>query len=224
MYFPFASMTFISFSMLSAFWPLSLPYSRLIDAVQPSFIRISYLPSFSLKGSMSVPFFIKSMICPFFLIVLLYYGQQIYGGLNDSIYNSTYRRRIFPDREPSDPACLVAYTFCITSGSRRYWISSAIVGWAFRSAPGYQVLSLPLSEKKMSPKDRPVLYISNHRSFYDIILTYARVPRACGYISKKSVKKVPSLSTWMMLMNCIFLDRDDLKSGYGYAQKSDQTY
>ena len=30
------------------------------------------------------------------------------------------------------------------------------------------------------PKDQPVLYIGNHRSFFDILLTYSRCPRLTG--------------------------------------------
>lgn len=35
------------------------------------------------------------------------------------------------------------------------------------------------------PKDTPVLYIGNHRSYFDILLTYTRCVRRTGYIAKK---------------------------------------
>ena len=35
------------------------------------------------------------------------------------------------------------------------------------------------------PQDTAVLYIANHRSFYDILLTYVRVPRCTGYIASR---------------------------------------
>lgn len=63
------------------------------------------------------------------------------------------------------------------------------------------------------PKDTPVLYVGNHRSFFDIILTYARCPRLTGYVAKDSMKKVPLLSTWMERLYCLFLDRSNLKEG-----------
>ena len=47
------------------------------------------------------------------------------------------------------------------------------------------------------PKDSPVLYVANHRSFFDILVTYVRVPRPTGYIAKKEMEKIPLLSTWM---------------------------
>lgn len=63
------------------------------------------------------------------------------------------------------------------------------------------------------PKDIPVLYTGNHGSIFDILLTYPRVPRLTGYISKISVKKVPVLNLWMNRVHCLFLDRSDIKQG-----------
>ena len=39
------------------------------------------------------------------------------------------------------------------------------------------------------PKDQAVLYIGNHRSYFDIIITYARCPRLTGYIAKRNMEK-----------------------------------
>lgn len=63
------------------------------------------------------------------------------------------------------------------------------------------------------PKDIPVLYIGNHRSFFDIVITYARCPRLTGYVAKDSMKKVPLLSVWMERLYCLFLNRTDIKEG-----------
>lgn len=41
----------------------------------------------------------------------------------------------------------------------------------------------------MIPKDTPVLYIGNHRSFYDILLTYTRCERLTGYVAKYEMRK-----------------------------------
>ena len=39
------------------------------------------------------------------------------------------------------------------------------------------------------PRDIPVLYIGNHRSYFDILLTYSRCPIRTGYIAKKELSK-----------------------------------
>lgn len=63
------------------------------------------------------------------------------------------------------------------------------------------------------PKDTPVLYIGNHRSYFDILLTYSRCPIRTGYIAKKEMERYPLLSNWMRYLHCLFLDRKDIKQG-----------
>lgn len=63
------------------------------------------------------------------------------------------------------------------------------------------------------PKDTPVLYIGNHRSYFDILLTYSRCPIRTGYVAKKEMEKAPLLSIWMKYLHCLFLDRNDIKQG-----------
>ena len=61
--------------------------------------------------------------------------------------------------------------------------------------------------------DEPVLFIGNHRSFFDILITYSRCKRLTGYVAKKEMDKYPSLRTWMRRLHCPFLDRENPKEG-----------
>lgn len=63
------------------------------------------------------------------------------------------------------------------------------------------------------PKDQAVLYIGNHRSFFDILLTYVHCPDLTGYVAKKEMAPIPLLSIWMRYLHCLFLDRKDIKEG-----------
>ncbi len=63
------------------------------------------------------------------------------------------------------------------------------------------------------PKDEAVLYIGNHRSYFDIVITYARCPGLTGYVAKDSMLKIPFLRIWMKRLHCLFLDRTDIKAG-----------
>lgn len=63
------------------------------------------------------------------------------------------------------------------------------------------------------PKDQAVLYIGNHRSFFDILLTYVLCPDVTGYVAKKEMEPIPLLSLWMKNLHCLFLDRKDIKEG-----------
>ena len=61
------------------------------------------------------------------------------------------------------------------------------------------------------PKDTPVMYAANHRSFYDIILAYATVPNQTSFVAKIEIKNMPCVAQWMYFLNCLFLDREDIK-------------
>ena len=63
------------------------------------------------------------------------------------------------------------------------------------------------------PKDTAVLYVSNHRSLVDIPMAYMTVPNLTGFVAKIEIKKAPFLSWWMELVNCLFLDRSDMRAG-----------
>lgn len=63
------------------------------------------------------------------------------------------------------------------------------------------------------PTDTPVLYVANHRSYFDILLTYCRCPGLTGYVAKDSMEKIPLLSIWMKRLYCLFLNRTDVREG-----------
>ena len=88
-----------------------------------------------------------------------------------------------------------------------------VVQWAFKVVLFFSGTHLTVIGEEHVPKDCAVLYIGNHRSFFDIVITYARCPRLTGYIAKDSIKKIPLLSLWMKRLYCLFLKRDDVKEG-----------
>lgn len=91
--------------------------------------------------------------------------------------------------------------------------SLRIVQWAFRVVLFLAGTKLTIIGEERIPKDQAVLYIPNHQSYFDIIITYSRCPGLTGYISKDFLEKVPLLSVWMKRLYCLFLDRSNLKAG-----------
>lgn len=81
-------------------------------------------------------------------------------------------------------------------------------------------IKLTLNGLDNIPQDRAVLFTGNHTSLFDIVVTYPYLKRPTGYISKKEIKKVPILSWIMYFLNCIFLDREDPRSGLNMVLKS----
>lgn len=63
------------------------------------------------------------------------------------------------------------------------------------------------------PDDQPVLYVGNHRSYFDIVIGYRLIKGECGFIAKKEMEKIPFLRRWMKNIHCLFLDRKNIKEG-----------
>ena len=63
------------------------------------------------------------------------------------------------------------------------------------------------------PSDEPILYISNHRSYFDIPIAYVSLPTLTGFMAKKEIGRIPILRTWMHFLQCLFLDRNDIRQG-----------
>ena len=91
--------------------------------------------------------------------------------------------------------------------------SLAIVNWAFRCVIWIAGAKTIVLGEENVPKDTSVLYVANHRSYFDILLTYVRVPRPTGYIAKKEMLNWPLLRQWMKNLHCLFLDRSNVKEG-----------
>ncbi len=86
-----------------------------------------------------------------------------------------------------------------------------IVQWALRVVAFLSGVKLTVIGEENVPKDCPVLYVGNHRSFFDIVISYARCPRPTGYIAKDSVEKVPLLGLWMKRLYCLGLNRSNTR-------------
>lgn len=86
-----------------------------------------------------------------------------------------------------------------------------MVQWAFRVILFICGTKVTVIGEEHVPKNEPVLYIGNHKSYFDIIITYARCPGLTGYIAKNNLEKVPLLNLWMRRLHCLFIDRDNVK-------------
>lgn len=91
--------------------------------------------------------------------------------------------------------------------------SLRIIQWVFRLILWETGSTVTVIGRENIPTDRSVLYVSNHRSYFDILACYTNIVGLCGYIAKKEIDRVPLLNAWMRKLYCLFLDRDNLKAG-----------
>lgn len=87
-----------------------------------------------------------------------------------------------------------------------------MVQWAFRRILAITGVEVTVIGEERIP-DEAVLFIGNHRSYFDILLTYSRCKRRTGYVAKKEMLSYPLLRTWMKRLYCLFLDRDNVREG-----------
>ena len=111
------------------------------------------------------------------------------------------------------PVMIVEYIIGKTNPGLKSRSSLTIVNRAFRCVRFLAGTKVDYIGLENVPSDTAVLYIGNHRSFFDVVLTYPMVPRPTGYIAKKEIEKVPLLNIWMRNLHCLFLDRKDIKAG-----------
>lgn len=112
----------------------------------------------------------------------------------------------------SIPVFFVEFLIGKINREKRDYSSLHIVQWAFKRILKITGVSVTVLGEENIP-DEAVLFIGNHRSYFDILLTYSRCRRLTGYVAKKEMLSIPLLSTWMKYLYCLFLDRSTPKEG-----------
>lgn len=92
-------------------------------------------------------------------------------------------------------------------------ISQRIVSGMLRSMFLMSGSDIEIRGMENIPKDGAVLFVSNHRSYFDILAAYGYTPKVLGFVAKAEMLRYPLLKQWMELVNCLFLDRKDMKKG-----------
>ena len=98
------------------------------------------------------------------------------------------------------------------SSKLRYKIGNFLVYWSFRWELFQSGAKIEVKGKDNIPKE-PVLFVSNHRSYFDILVLHTTTGKRPGFVAKTEIQKFPLLAWWMKDIACLFLDRNDLRSG-----------
>lgn len=85
----------------------------------------------------------------------------------------------------------------------------AVVQFMFRLILKISGTRLMVEGKENIPENQAVLYVGNHRSYFDILIGYTTVPGLLGFVAKKEMLRYPVLRNWMEYVQCLFLDRED---------------
>ncbi|MBR5635843.1 MAG: 1-acyl-sn-glycerol-3-phosphate acyltransferase [Pseudobutyrivibrio sp.] len=88
-------------------------------------------------------------------------------------------------------------------------IGYKIVAWAFGVVAFIAGAKYEVHGLENIPKDKSVLFVGNHQSYFDVVIGYHLCPAVTGFLAKDDIRKVPLLSTWMVMNYCLFLTRTD---------------
>ena len=67
--------------------------------------------------------------------------------------------------------------------------------------------TVTVTGQEMLPQGKAVLFVANHQSNLDIPVLLGYVDKQMAFIGKSELLKVPFISGWMQLIECVFLDR-----------------
>lgn len=108
--------------------------------------------------------------------------------------------------------CIILFPIGFINKKARDYLAYYNVKFAFKIIVFIAGTKVIVKGLENVPKDEAVLFVGNHRSFFDIIISGSMLPARMGYISKNEIKKFFPLSLWMYLINCEFLDRESVES------------
>ena len=112
------------------------------------------------------------------------------------------------------PVLLILWLLGKSRPAARDRAARVMIRWVFRVLIKVSGIRVTVIGEERVPGDTAVLYTGNHRSIFDILITYVRSPRICGYVAKKELGGIPLFSLWARYINCLFFDRKDLKEGH----------
>lgn len=72
------------------------------------------------------------------------------------------------------------------------------------------------------PKDRAVLFTSNHQGNFDIPLMITQLGQTNPLVAKISLENMPFISNWMKLFDCLFIDRENARQSLGVFSKAEK--
>lgn len=91
--------------------------------------------------------------------------------------------------------------------------SQRFIVWVFKVIRAISGTNVIIKGLENVPDDTTVLYVGNHRSIFDIIISYPYLKNNTGFVAKDSLKNTPLVGWWMRYLNCLFLNRENIKEG-----------
>ena len=113
----------------------------------------------------------------------------------------------------TSPLLLALWLWHKASPDSAWRVSHRILSWAVTMIQRLVGVRLVVRGLENIPRDRALIYMGNHRSFFDVLCTLPLLPGPTSYIGKKEFSRIPLLSTWMSCLDVLFLNRKNTRDG-----------
>lgn len=81
-------------------------------------------------------------------------------------------------------------------------------------------VTVTVTGKENIPTDRAVVFTPNHQGDYDIPLMLLYLDRPHALVAKVETNRIPLVRTWMRLLDCVFIDRDNARKSMEAMNKA----
>lgn len=92
-------------------------------------------------------------------------------------------------------------------------VDEQVALWAQRLLRHLKIDVTVEGKENLPPGDMVVVYASNHQSFLDIPVLLANLTPPPPLLARSEIGKVPLLGLWMRQLGCVFVQREDARSG-----------
>jgi len=94
----------------------------------------------------------------------------------------------------------------------REYILKSTDTWAKHVMKTFDI-TLNVTGKENLPESGPVVFVANHQSFADILVTLAVLNKfQFGFIAKDSLKRIPFYGSWIKEIRSVYINRDDARA------------
>ena len=70
--------------------------------------------------------------------------------------------------------------------------------------------------------DGPALYVGNHQGLFDMVIALEQFGKLKPFLAKIEASKIPLIGSWMRIMNCVFIDRGNIRASLESIKKCEE--
>ena len=65
----------------------------------------------------------------------------------------------------------------------------------------------------------PALYVGNHQGLFDMVIALEQFGNLKPFLAKVEASKIPLIGSWMKMLGCVFIKRDDMRGSLEAIQE-----